>query len=211
MVALVSIHLKQELNQVRAAYGGSVSLGLPGAKDVRVSPQEAANYQAVVAAIDQNCGSFVMLPGMSSFYFWTQQESPPGYNPTDWTIVFDDARQQRVIEAIRSIDRLCLLENVPLTNFWGDGAKIWRGPLVRYRTMASCRSQSLATTSFSDAKGAASAGARRECAAAPKGEVPVAEIAQQRGAPHDDCLRRDAVHAQLNQHRQGDGRLMPSR
>jgi len=132
LVVLVSIHLKQEFNQVRTAYGGSVPLGLPGANDVRVSPKDATNYHAVVAAIDKNCGSFVMLPGMSSFYFWTQQEPPRGYNPTDWTIVFDGARQQRVIEATRSIDRLCLLENVPLTNLFGDGAKIWRGPLVRY-------------------------------------------------------------------------------
>ena len=99
LVALVSIHLKQEFDQVRAAYGGSVSLGLPGAKDVRVSPEEAANYQAIVAAIDENCKSFVMLPRMSSFYLWTQQEPPTGYDPTDWSMLFDDARQQRVIEA----------------------------------------------------------------------------------------------------------------
>ena len=41
--------------------------------------------------------------------------------------------------------------------------------------------------------------------AAPEREVPVAEVAQQRGERHDDCLRRDAVQAQLDQHRQGDG------
>ena len=83
MVVLVSIQLKQGLDQVRAAYGGSVSLGLPGAEDVRVSPEKAANYQAIVAAIDENCESFVTLPGMNSFYLWTQQEPPAGYKPTD--------------------------------------------------------------------------------------------------------------------------------
>jgi hypothetical protein len=133
MVVLVSIHLKQGLDQVRAAYRGSVSLGLPGAKDVRVSREEAANYQAIVAAIDKNCESFVMLPRMNSFYLWTQQEPPTGYDPTGWSMVFDDAAQQRVIEAIRSIDGLCLLENVPLTRFWGPaGAGILAGPLDRY-------------------------------------------------------------------------------
>jgi hypothetical protein len=28
----------------------------------------AANYQAIVAAIDEKCESFVTLPGMNSFY-----------------------------------------------------------------------------------------------------------------------------------------------
>ena len=132
MVVLVSIHLKQGLDQVRAAYGGSVSLGLPGAKDVRVSPEEAANYQAIVAAIDENCGSFVTLPGMYSFYLWTQQEPPADYKATDLTTLSDDARQQRVIEAIRSIDGLCLLENAPLARWWGAGGVMPPGPLVRY-------------------------------------------------------------------------------
>ena len=77
LVALVSIHLEQEFNQVRAAYGGSVPLGLPGAKDVRVSPQEAANFQAIVAAIDKNCGSFLMLPGMIAFTSGRSRNHPP--------------------------------------------------------------------------------------------------------------------------------------
>jgi hypothetical protein len=132
LVALVSIHINQGLNHVRAAYSGSFSLGLPGAKDVHVSAEEAANYQAVVAAIDKNCKSFVMRPPLSSFYFWTQLDPPAGYDPTDWSMLFDNARQQRVIEATRSIDGFCLLENAPLTHFWGDGAKIPSGPWYRY-------------------------------------------------------------------------------
>jgi hypothetical protein len=131
MVDLVNIQLKQGLDQARAAYDGSVSLGLPGAEDVRVRPEEAANYHAIVAAIDENCKSFLMLPGMDSFYIWTRQEPPTGYNVTAWTILFDDAHQQRVIEGTRSIDGLCLLENVPLAQSWGAG-QIPLGPLVRY-------------------------------------------------------------------------------
>jgi len=131
MVDLVNIQLKQGLDQARAAYDGSVSLGLPGAEDVRLSLEKAARYQAIVAAIDKNCASFVMLPGMDSFYFWTRQEPPTSYNVTAWTILFDDAHQQRVIEDTRSIDGLCLLENVPLAQGWGAG-EIPPGPLVRY-------------------------------------------------------------------------------
>lgn len=131
MVNLVTVTLKQGLDQARTAYQGSVSLGLPGAKDVRVSPKDAANYRAIVTAIDQHCKSFVMLPEMHSFYFWTQQEPPTDYVTSAWGALNVDAYQQRVIEATRSIDGLCLLENDSVARFWALGA-IPQTPLVRY-------------------------------------------------------------------------------
>lgn len=82
--------------------------------------------------IDESCEAFVMLPGMNSFYIWTQQEPPTGYNATGWSTEFDSAHQQRVIEDTRAIDGFSLLEGVPLARFWGAGAGISPGPLVRY-------------------------------------------------------------------------------
>jgi hypothetical protein len=131
MAVLVDSQLVQGLERARGLHDAWVPLGLPGAENVRVSPKDAVNYQAMVAAIDQNCKSFVMLPEMHSFYFWTQQEPPTGYDATGWTSQFDAAHQQRVIEATRSIDGLCLVENVPLAQFWGAG-EIPPGPMVRY-------------------------------------------------------------------------------
>jgi hypothetical protein len=131
MVVLVNIQLRRNLDQARAAYDGAVSLGLPGAAEVRVSPEEAARYRSIVAAIDTNCQSFVMLPGMNSFYIWTKQEPPTGYNATAWPTLFDEAHQHRVIDETRAIDGLCLLENIPLAEGWSEG-KIPAGPLVQY-------------------------------------------------------------------------------
>lgn len=134
--ALVSIQVMLGLDQVRNTYNRSVALGLPGAQDVRVSQEVAANYRATVAAIDKNCKSFVMLPVMNSFYLWTQQQPPADYKVTVTapTMLFDEARQQRVIDGTRSIDGLCLLENTPLWQKWtrlGAGG-IPAGPLVHY-------------------------------------------------------------------------------
>jgi len=131
MVILVDSQLVQGLERARGWHDAFVPLGLPGAEDVRVSPKAAVNYRAIVAAIDQNCKSFVMLPEMHSFYFWTQQEPPTGYNATGWTSQFDDAHQQRVIEDTRSIAGLCLLENVPQAQLWGAG-EMPPGPMVSY-------------------------------------------------------------------------------
>jgi hypothetical protein len=131
MLVLVNIQLRQPLREARAAYDGSVSLGLPGATRVRLSQPEVQLYQEVTAAIDDHCRSFVMLPGMNSFYLWTQQDPPTGFNATGWPTLFDQAHQRRVIDETRAIKGLCLLENEPLAKGWGAG-KIPNGPLVRY-------------------------------------------------------------------------------
>jgi hypothetical protein len=131
MIILMNIQLKQPLEDARAAYNGAVSLDLPGATALRVGPPEAALYQEISSAIDANCRSFVVLPGMNSFYLWTDREPPTGYNATAWTTLFDDAHERRIVDATRSIDGLCLLENIPLAKGWGAGT-IPNGPLVRY-------------------------------------------------------------------------------
>jgi hypothetical protein len=131
MVVLVNVQLRQPLDAARAAYDGAVPLDLPGATDIRLNQPEAQLYQEVTAAIDANCDSFVMLPGMNSFYLWTAQEPPTGFNATAWTSLFDDAHQQRIIDATSSTRGLCLLENTPLALGWTGGTAP-SGPLVRY-------------------------------------------------------------------------------
>jgi hypothetical protein len=131
MIVLVNIQLRQPLDEAPKIYDSGVSLGLPGAEDVHVSPEEAQLYQQVTRAIDANCRSFLMLPGMNSFYLWTEQEPPTGFNATAWTTLFDDSQQDRVIEATRGIKGLCLLENGPLEELWIEGSPP-DGPLVRY-------------------------------------------------------------------------------
>ena len=123
--------LREPLRDSPAGYDGQVSLGLPGARDIHVNPDEALLYRRITAAIDDSCTSLVMLPGMDSFYLWAEEEPPTGYTATGWPTLFDDSHQRRVIEDTRSIAGLCLLKNVPLAAGWGNG-KIPRGPLVDY-------------------------------------------------------------------------------
>ena len=128
---LVNATLKEPLQSARAAYDGGVSLGLPGAESIRIGQPEAELYGEITAAIDANCPALVMLPGMDSFYLWSEQEPPSDFTATSWPTLFDDAHQQQVIAATRSIDGLCLLRNIPLAAGWGGGV-IPPGPLVRY-------------------------------------------------------------------------------
>jgi hypothetical protein len=123
--------VRKPLRDYRATYDSLVPLGLPGAERVRVGAPEAELYQEVTAAIDANCRAFVMLPGMDSFYFWTDQRPPTGYNATGWPTLYDDAAQRHVIEDTRSLRGLCLLENQALAGGWSAGREDG-GPLIRY-------------------------------------------------------------------------------
>jgi hypothetical protein len=128
---IVNLQLRQPLNEYREGYDAGTSVGLPGAEDVHVSPEDAALYQQVSAAIEANCRSFLMLPGMNSFYFWTESEPPTGFNATGWTTLFDEAHQRDVIEQTEDIKGLCELRNEPIAAGWSSGT-IPDNTLVRY-------------------------------------------------------------------------------
>jgi len=129
--ALVNTQLRKPLDEARAAYDGGVSLGLPGAEDLHLSPEEVERYRRITKAIDADCNSLLMLPGMNSFYLWSGIEPPTGYNATGWMTLFDDAHQEHVIAATRSIRGLCLLRNQPIAESW-SGGPVPAGPLVDY-------------------------------------------------------------------------------
>lgn len=131
LLVLADTQLRQPLDDYRDAYDATVSLGLPGAEEVHLAPEEADLYRQVSRAIDADCRSVLMLPGMNSFYFWTGLEPPTGYDATGWTTLFDDSHQQRVIDETRSIRGLCLLENEQIAAVWSNGV-VPDGPLVRY-------------------------------------------------------------------------------
>jgi hypothetical protein len=127
---VANTYLRQPYDNNRAAFATGIDLDLPGAESVRLGQEEVDLYRQVKRAIDRNCASLLMLPGMDSFYVWTELE-PPSYTATGWPTLFDDEHQQRVIDDTASIEGLCLLRNVPLAAGWGGGT-IPPGPLVSY-------------------------------------------------------------------------------
>jgi hypothetical protein len=131
MGVLVNTQLRAPLMEAELAYDEKVSLGLPGAGEIHLAPEEVDLYRRVTRAIDDNCNSLLMLPGMNSFYLWAEREPPTGYNATAWITLFNTEHQERVIEATAPIKGLCLLENEGITSFWTGGAPP-SGLLVEY-------------------------------------------------------------------------------
>src|SRR4029077_15287021 len=128
---VVNTTLREPLRANRDAYDGAVSLGLPGAESVRLGQSEVQLYRQITFAIDRNCSSLIMLPGMDSFYLWTEQEPPTGYTATGWPTLFDDRDPRHEIADMLPIQGLCLLRNPPMAAGWGNGV-IPPGPLVHY-------------------------------------------------------------------------------
>ncbi|MDQ2629537.1 MAG: hypothetical protein M3Y75_00990 [Actinomycetota bacterium] len=131
LVVIGNVYLRQALDAARGGYDTTVPLRLAGVDEPRLLPHEAAVYREVTRAIDEYCASLVTLPGMNSFYIWADREPPTGLNATAWMELFDDERQQRVVEATRGQENLCLLENESLAGYWMRGREA-QGPLVDY-------------------------------------------------------------------------------
>ncbi|MGN6258483.1 MAG: hypothetical protein ACTHN3_12165 [Solirubrobacterales bacterium] len=123
--------IREPLRAARSGYDNGVSLALPGAEAIHLGAGEARLYQRITAAIDRNCTATVMLPGMDSFYLWSEEEPPTGSNATAWPTLFDASRQRQVIAEIEPIENICQLRNESLAAGWSNGA-IPPGPLVRY-------------------------------------------------------------------------------
>ncbi len=128
---IVNVQLRLPLKEYRASYDSLTSLGLPGAGDVHLNSEEVATYQGIAKAIDADCSTLLMLPGMNSFYFWTEEEPPTWFNATGWTTLFDESHQRRVINETRGLRGLCELRNEPIADGWSAGT-IPDTPLVRY-------------------------------------------------------------------------------
>jgi len=128
---VVQTTLRGPLKAARYGYDNGVPLQLPGSESIHISEDEAELYEEITASIDRNCGALIMLPGMDSFYLWSEQEPPTGYTATGWPTLFDSEHQRQVIAEINPLENLCLLRNLPFAEGWGNG-EIPPGPLVRY-------------------------------------------------------------------------------
>jgi hypothetical protein len=125
---VVKTYVSEPFHQSRGVYHASPQLNLPGSEDIHLGSEEEVDlYEAVSHAMQENCKSTVMEPGMDSFYLWSEEE-PPSLTATGWETLFDDEAQEQVIADTASTEGLCLLRNKERAAGWGES----EGPLVTY-------------------------------------------------------------------------------
>jgi hypothetical protein len=131
MLALGQVYLPAISNTID--YRDKVPLPFPGARQVRLKPEEVEELGGVYDFLLENrCTSFVGYPNIDSFYLWTGIEPPEPYAPGAWIAALDEAGQNRVLAAVRSSQRPCAFRNESVAGGWLGSRPAPDTPLVRY-------------------------------------------------------------------------------
>jgi hypothetical protein len=141
------------LRDVERTYLDRRSLGVHGADRVRLPTRDATEYRRLVGAIRTNCDTFISIPGLNSFYIWSDIRPPTGMNTGDWMFLLDEREQQRVVDAVRGVSRLCLVRSNTQLLLWvlpgGKGA-VPNRPLTRFISRTQFRKLDSALGGFYD-------------------------------------------------------------
>jgi hypothetical protein len=121
-----------QYESARRSFDSGIPLGLKGSARIRLPPAQATLYRGISEAINETCKSFIMLPGMNSFYLWTGQNPPSHFNVGNWTALFGDGLQDQLVHQFENIDGLCLLRNNTIEKFWKRGKVPNDGPLLAF-------------------------------------------------------------------------------
>lgn len=121
-----------------ATSGSLTALGLKGSEGIMVPRSVAETYRGVTGYLDRECSWFVTLPGIDSYYSWT--DTWPPYNSVvgKWPFVLSAAEQLEMLNAIRHQEGTgCLLVGSYQLAFWSEGRPLPSTPLIQYLNAAS--------------------------------------------------------------------------
>lgn len=114
-------------------YGEKVAVPFPGASQLRLAPEDAANYTRLIELLRvHRCTDFIGYPNVNSLYLWSGIEPPAPRAPGAWIEALDSERQARVVRALRRSPRPCAIRNEGLAGAWLGGEPPPDRPLVNY-------------------------------------------------------------------------------
>jgi hypothetical protein len=117
----------------RSFYEGQTPLGLPGARRMRVAPEDAAVLRELAAEVSRSPDTFFSRPGFNSLYLWAQKDPPTDLNIGGWMTHLNDRQQRQVIRELAPRDRLIVVYGAEAEDFWrAFGGDVSRKPLVVY-------------------------------------------------------------------------------
>ena len=103
-----------------------------GAALVVLGSNDEKELLVSVAAIDQDCSSFMTLPSMGSLYIWTRQSPPTPVRAPIWWLVLDAGQQEQLVQRLQSAPRLCVVENTQAIQMRSMGRPVPSTPLVDF-------------------------------------------------------------------------------
>jgi hypothetical protein len=128
---LILTILGSQLRRAYLSYENSVSLGMPGAERIRVTPKVAGLYRWMKFNLD-SCPAIYSMPGLLSLYLWTDKESPTDLATGDVIGLLNDRQQRAVTRDLSRYQRMCIVYSPTLVEFWRRGQDLSRSPVLQY-------------------------------------------------------------------------------
>jgi len=132
-LALISASYLLDGYRWHVAYQSLPSLCLPGAERIHVPESQRRDLQWVTRNLSEHCDVFEGFPGLPSFNFWTRKEPLTGLNNGGWILSHSDEQQMRMVSALSTHPKACIVYNPSLVAFWNrTNHNIDDQPLVRF-------------------------------------------------------------------------------
>lgn len=113
-------------------YAANAPLSLPGSKLLRLAPSQASNLRKAVSQIGPEDTLFT-VPGLYSFYFWADKESPTTFTVSPWIVLFQKETLKKIESDLEAKRHLTVIWNDQAYNMWTYGRRLPdNGELLNY-------------------------------------------------------------------------------
>jgi hypothetical protein len=120
------------INNVIAYHDGS-QIALPGAGLMRVSAEQAEDYEVLVHLLhEHHCSTFIGYPTVNSLYLWSELEPPKPTLPNAWFYGLNESQQAMALRELMASPRPCEIKSEELAASYLKGLPPPEKPLVEY-------------------------------------------------------------------------------
>jgi hypothetical protein len=116
----------------RHTYHVLFPLRLTGAERIHVPKRKVAEYLSITKTLQRSCETNFSMPGIFSLYFWTGQEPPTRLLMNNWIGLVSNRDKEQIVADLSHFDKLCVVYNQDLVEFWRRGQDLSASPLARY-------------------------------------------------------------------------------
>jgi hypothetical protein len=131
MIAVALVICAAPTIVIARTYFSKTPLDLPGARLIRIGPEQADDLRWVTAQLS-SCASSYSVPGMLSFAFWSGQRLATTVNINDVLGLISPARQEGIVRDLSRLPDLCIVYNPTILKRFDRGQIATDPPLLRY-------------------------------------------------------------------------------
>jgi hypothetical protein len=129
--ALIAALFSVQLLGAYRSYEKDVSLEMPGAARLRVTPQQRAIYHFITDKV-ASCEALYSVPGLFSLYFWTARDSPTNLTAGNAIGLLTASQQSVIVNDLSRYTGMCIVYSPELVEYWRRGQDLTQSPLARY-------------------------------------------------------------------------------